>query len=262
MSVYRNDNPGLFDKALGSVFGNTLSPSATVLIIDGPITASLMAVVKKYADRDGFTVHQNEVNKGLAHSLNIGLGMVNTEYVFRADADDINLPERFALQAVELESGADLVGGAILEFDQDGLPGGLRSPPIEHEDIVNYASRRNPFNHMTTAYRTELARACGGYPDLYLREDYGLWALMIQAGARVRNIPDVVVHASAGEGLIKRRGGFKYALGEIELQRHLVRTGIKGSLSGLIHAIMRGAIFAAPVFVRESVYRRFLRTAT
>ncbi len=68
---------------------------------------------------------------------------------------------------------------------------------------------------MTVWYRAELAQASSvAIPNVYLKEDYALWARMIQEGARCQNLPEVLVTAATGEDLYRRRGGGRYAAAE------------------------------------------------
>ena len=259
MAVYRADSVRLFLRAVESVYANRLRPDHFVLVVDGPIATELDAAITEVASRHRLEVLRLAENRGLAEALNAGLQQVRTEWVVRADADDWNLPDRFERQAEVVTDGLDLMGGAILETDQDAKPVAIRRTPTQHEDIVRYARARNPFNHMTVAFRTRLARECGGYPVLRLREDYGLWALMLHRDARTMNLPTILVHATAGLGMYRRRGGLRYARDEFQLQRHLVRCGLKGPVLGAFHAISRAVVFLLPAAVRGLIYRRVLR---
>lgn len=50
-SVYKNDNPEWFDRALQSVIvDQTVKPSEVVLVVDGPISSELNAVIDKYRE--------------------------------------------------------------------------------------------------------------------------------------------------------------------------------------------------------------------
>lgn len=49
MSVYKNDNPEWFDKALESIIINqTIRPDEVVLVIDGPVPVGIQQVIDKY----------------------------------------------------------------------------------------------------------------------------------------------------------------------------------------------------------------------
>lgn len=259
MAVYHKDDPQLFQMALESVYANTAPPTEVILVQDGPIGSALSGVIDNFRGRTGFNCVELGTNCGLATALNMGLRHVSTPYVFRADADDQNLADRFEKQLSFLSCGYDLVGGAILEVDRKGKPIAIKTVPGDEASIHNYICRRNPFNHMTVAFRTQVALEMGGYPDIYLKEDYALWALMIANGAKVRNVDDILVHATAGRDMYRRRGGFKYVYSEVKLQEILVRYGLQPPILALIIGIIRSFVFLIPVGLRGAVYERFLR---
>jgi glycosyltransferase involved in cell wall biosynthesis len=202
---------------------------------------------------------------GLARALNAGLKHIRTEWVVRADADDYNVPYRFALQAIALnqsKDSIDLVGGAIQEVDSSGRQLAVRRTVEQHADILRYAAYRNPFNHMTVAYKTDLSLRCGGYPDINLKEDYALWAKMISVGAHTLNLPDILVLDTTGRDMYRRRGGLRYALAEISLQRHLVRTRLKSPYAALTQGLGRAFVFLLPSALRGWIYEKVLRSSS
>ena len=262
MAVYAKDNPALFRQAVISVLGNTLQPQQFVLVVDGPVPAELEQVIQGVFERKGGEVSRLPENRGLAHALNTGLERVRTAWTVRADADDINLPERFATlaRAARREASATVLGSAILEVDRAGTPLSIRRPPLSHEEIMRQLPLRNPFNHMAVAYHTRTVLEQGGYPPVHLKEDYALWCRLARAGARFANLPQVLVHATTGADMIRRRGGWKYIRSEIEMQRLMVQQGLKGPLAAGLHGLARSSVFALPGWARSLVYRRFLRT--
>lgn len=266
MAVYHKDDPDKFDCALGSVFANTLLPDAVLVIADGPLTGALDAVLARHQiQQPTLQLHRLARNEGLAIALNEGLKLIETEWVARADSDDLNHPDRFAKQAAALAAAngtLDLLGSAIQEIDFDGTPLAVRYTVSNHDAICKFAARRNPFNHMTVWYRAALARQVGGYPNIHLKEDYGLWANMMQAGARCKNLPEILVDAVTGKEMYRRRGGFKYAAAEIQLQRHLMKAGLKSLLQATIDGIARAIVFLMPSAFRAFIYKYALRAKT
>tara|TARA_R110002020_G_scaffold3766_12_gene16602 strand:+ start:1486 stop:2307 length:822 start_codon:yes stop_codon:yes gene_type:complete len=263
MAVYDGDDADFFAQAVASAYANDRRPDDFVLVVDGPVRDVLRAQIGACAQTYGLRVIWSPQNQGLAKALNAGLAEVRTEWVARADADDINLPERFAKQMayIEARGGAvDLVGGAIEEIDETDHVVATRVMPTEPAEILRFARRRNPFNHMTMVYRTALVREAGGYPALHLREDYGLWAKLLMQGCRVGNLSDIVVRARAGGAMLRRRGGWKYAVTEYQLQLYLFRLGFKSLGEAGFHLLLRSAVFMAPNFIRKIVYSRFLRS--
>lgn len=259
LAVHKGDDPILFQKALSSIFSNTLQPGELVVVADGQLTQRLSSIVAAYSSIYPVRLIQLSNNVGLAKALNEGLVCIKTEYTVRADADDFNYPRRFELLIEKLYQGFDLVGSAIREVDRTGCPVAFRKCPLTENEIRQFVKRRNPFNHMTVGFSTAAVLEAGGYPAIHLKEDYGLWASMLAKGCKVCNLDEVLVDATAGKEMFQRRGGLRYAVAEIELQRHLVRCGLKSSLSALIDGVMRAIIFLAPNTVREFFYLRFLR---
>ncbi len=259
ISTYINDDPFLFDMALQSVLNNSFSPSRIVVVADGPLTKSLNNVLDKYLAETNFFVFRLGANKGLALALNEGLKQVDTEFTIRADADDINFPTRFATLIKLLESGYDVVGSSILEVDRSGVELAIRNPPLDQDEIKRFAKKRNPFNHMSVAFRTKVVTDVGGYPNIHLKEDYALWATLISRGVRMCNSNEILVRATTGRDFYKRRGGLRYAFAEIAMQKHLVSCGLKNPFSALFDGILRSIVFLAPGRVREFVYVNFLR---
>jgi glycosyltransferase involved in cell wall biosynthesis len=261
MPVYHKDNPAYFREALASLVPQLPYVDEVVLVKDGPLGAGLEAALDTQRARLPLSVVALPKNVGLARALNAGLAQCRSEWVFRFDADDLCLPERARLQSDRIRAGAlDILGGQIEECDPATLAvTGRRLVPCEAAEIRSFLRRRNPFNHMTVCYRRDFIRWIGGYPDIPLKEDYALWAKAIARGARVANLPQVLVRARAGSDLVARRGGARYARSELALQAFLWREGVQSALSSLLVGCARAALFASPLVVRQFVYRRALR---
>jgi glycosyltransferase involved in cell wall biosynthesis len=265
MAVYHKENPQRFDQALTSIFANSLAPDKILLIVDGPLTDALEAVLARHQEQQAsLKVHRLPKNRGLAQALNIGLSLIDTEWVARADSDDLNHLERFAKQAAAIAAAdppLDLLGSAIQEVDFDGTPLAVRRTVSGHQEICKFAARRNPFNHMTVWYRAALAREVGGYPDIHLKEDYALWASIIHAGGRCENLSEVLVYAVTGKAMYRRRGGRRYAMAELLLQRHLHKVDLKSAFQASFDGFARAVVFLMPSNIREIIYINMLRTS-
>lgn len=259
MAVYYRDDPALFFLALSSVYENSVMPSQLVLVQDGPVGEALTNVISSFQSRPGFQLVRINRNVGLAAALNEGLRYITSDFVFRADSDDINLPNRFATQLPLLIEGLDLVGSSILEIDRNSRPIAIRRPPLSASDIRVFVTKRNPFNHMTVAFRRSVVLRAGGYPNIHLKEDYALWATMIAGGASCQNIEEVLVHANAGLSMYKRRGGLRYVRSEIEMQTNLVRLGLQSFWSAVFVGCARSVVFLFPTSLRGFIYEKFLR---
>ena len=263
MALYQKDKASLFDKALDSVFSNSLQPNQILLVIDGPIPLDLENVLVKFHQVFPGRIEELRLkhNLGLAKALNEGLNHVSCEWVVRADADDINLPNRFEALAEMIQSNLDLdiLGSAIMEVDETGKILAKRVVPCEQNAILKYAQFRNPFNHMSVAYKCKSILGLGGYPNLYLKEDYALWAKALANQLQVANTEEVLVHATTGRSMYERRGGWRLAKTEIGLQKLLVQYGLKTQLQALVDGLIRAGFCLVPHALRRVVYLKLLR---
>lgn len=255
----RYDLKILFESSVASIYSNTLKAKEVIIVIDGKVDNEFEAKIKKLQQKYNYKLIWIEKNSGLTKALNTGLFEVKTRYTFRADGDDINHSQRFKMLYDKLNEGYDLVGSLIQERELDGTPLKCRKVPLEHKKIKSIMRFRNPFNHMTVGFSTELAKSVGGYPDIYLREDYGLWASMLEAGAKTANIDNILVTATTGKALHARRSGGKYVRAETEIQRHLINTKISSLKVATVAGIFRAIIFAMPRLISSNIYKLLLR---
>jgi hypothetical protein len=99
-------------------------------------------------------------------AMNLGLNNVSCKWVARMDSDDIAVANRFETQLEFLKGHPeiDVLGSAIEEFDH--TPGDLkhfRTLPEAHDEIIKLMKYRNPVNHMTVFFRSDIAIQAGGY---------------------------------------------------------------------------------------------------
>ena len=257
--VHAGDDPAHFGAAMASVAHAGLPPADFVICQDGDLPEALRSAVTRLVRDSGARVIRNAGPPGLAHNLNCAMSGVRAAWVARVDADDINLPGRFAAQAAFLRQnpGVAVVGGRIVEFAPDGTR--RRKPmPLSHDAIVRRARWRNPINHMTVFFRADAFRACGGYPTIPLKEDYALWLTMIGRGFRLANLDQDLVEARLGAGFYGRRAGAhnvasEYAL--YKLKRDIPAIG--GAAAWAAWLARTGALaFERPV---RLLYERALR---
>ena len=255
MCTYFKDDPYLLEKSIESVFKNSIKPNFFILTIDGSIPKTNERIIKKICNKYPVELNILKKNIGLALALNNALKLVKTEWVARADSDDINLKDRFKKQLSFTDKKFDVIGSNILEIDRSGnLPKLTKNIPVTNQEIKKYLKLRNPINHMTVLYKTKLIKSVGGYPNIYLREDYGLWAKLVKKEAIFHNIDEVLVHVNGGETLYKRRGGLKNAIAELKLQLLLYQCKIKPLFLAFFHLILRGTFLLLPSKIVEKIY--------
>ncbi len=255
----RPDLHEMFDKAISSCLNNSIKPDELIVIVDGPLNQEFTNKVRGYELNKIVKILWLTENIGLSKALNEGLKIVTTKYVFRADGDDINSLDRFEIQLDLLSKGFQLVGGAISEVDRNGNIIAYRRPPLKSNEILKFAQRRNPFNHMTVAFELDPVVKLGGYPDIYLKEDWALWVLLLEQGIRCCKSDKILVSAATDIAMYSRRGGFKNALSEIKMQYLLYIRIKKNPLLCIMDYLLKIAILSTPSFIKRFVYINLLR---
>ncbi|WZB69647.1 glycosyltransferase [Achromobacter xylosoxidans] len=263
MAVYAGEQPQYLAQALASLCACRPEVLEVVLVEDGPLTPGLREVIEGFRGRLPLRSVALPSNQGLGPALNVGLRACTKPWIARFDTDDLVEPHRFERQIGWLQAHlqVDICGGWIREFDadHDAEKGWLRRVPETHEHIKAYARQRNPFNHMTVMFRGRVALAAGGYGNEPMYEDYALWVRMLQNGAVAANLPEVLVRARAGQGMLARRGGWKYVASEWAMQRTFLRSGFIGPLRFAANLAIRLPVRLAPNKLRGIFYRLFLR---
>lgn len=261
LPVYSGDQPDFFARAVRSVtVDQLLRPSELVIVCDGPVGPELAGVIES-AGRGSLTagvpVHVVVLpeNRGLARALEAGLEACCHEIVARADADDVSMPRRFAVQVPLIEAGVDLLSSAVAEFDSDeDRPGLVREWPTDADRITSLARFADPFNHPSVVYRRSAVAAAGGYQHLDRMEDYWLFARMIAMGARVANVAEPLVLYRVGAGAYERRGGWRLLRSELNLQWRMVRSGFTTPLQFARNLAVRGVWRVTPAAIRQPLY--------
>lgn len=261
LSVYKNENASFLEHALISLLvDQTLKPTEVILVKDGPLTTDLHDLIDNWENQFPGILRTVSLkkNEGLGRALNTGLAHCKYDWVFRMDTDDYCLPDRFEKQIKYIQDNPDVVllGSSTEEFDSNLEKSlGLRNPPTSHNEILYYAKKRNPFNHMTVALRKDVIQQVGGYQHHLYMEDYNLWIRVIAAGYKVANLSDVLVNVRGGGSMIKRRKGLVYIKSELQLAKLKIEHKIDSSMSAYLTLILRSIPRLLPTSILSQVYK-------
>lgn len=266
MAVYYRETAANLRCAIGSMLAQTAPPEEFVLVCDGPLTASLDAVIEDFcAAYPGlFRILRLKENQGLGVALNRGLRLCGNELVARMDSDDIALPDRMERQLAEMERDPSLsvLGGQTAEFRSDpGKIEAYRRVPVEEARIRTFLKFRNPVNHMTVLLRKSHILQVGSYRSVAGFEDYHLWIRLIAAGYRIRNLDAICCMARADAGLYARRGGVVYFQNTLKMERLLLETKLISHGEYLKNVFVRflGTI-VLPAGARRLIFLLLLRS--
>lgn len=228
ISTYQGDDPVLLDIALLSIFNQNLPSDYNMRIymgIDGPISSDLETIISRHANKI-YTIVRSNHNEGLARTLNkLILALEDELYVFRMDADDISMPNRFSSQIAFLDTNTkiDVVGGNAEIINAEGFVcGEIKKSP---NDIT--LKRRLPFDspfiHPTVAMRGSLLRNGHRYPTDTIRfEDVAFWSELALSGAIFANLTIPILRYRSTEASTRRRTGWRKVLNETSIRSRYV----------------------------------------
>ena len=263
MSVYQRERADNLRAAMNSIWAQTVKPNDFVLVCDGPLTTELDAVIEEMQQaHPELQVVRLEKNSGLGNALNAGIKHCKNELVARMDSDDISYPDRCERQLTIFRDNPELsiCSGTVQEFTNSTEKiEAERILPEDQEKILEFAKKRNPFNHPCVMYKKEAVEAAGGYQDFFLLEDYFLWIRMLQNGVIGYNIQEPLLWMRAGSDMYKRRGGWKYACSQVDLYMYMQRSRLISRKQCISSIFSRTCISLIPNWLRSSLYKLLLR---
>lgn len=256
MSTYIKDCPSLLYDAITSCDFSSLDE--VVIVCDGPVLDRHISAIKASTPAHLLKLVQLEKNIGLGRALNAGLRECSADYIFRMDADDICVPDRFASQIDYIEKNeCDILGGQICEFDKISDTVQLeRYVPTDPRKLKLGLLNRNTINHVTVCYNREKIMAIGSYHHALYHEDYDLWIRASRSGLNIVNMDKLLVRVRVGNGFLTRRHGFSYLMNEC---RFVIKNLTFFKVNAIPYLVVRSFLRLGPKFVLSFVYKKILR---
>lgn len=264
MSVYHKEKPEYLKQAIESIQAQTYPTDDFVLVCDGPLNSELDAVITtKQQEMNGvLKVYRLDKNEGLGNALNAGINHCKNELVARMDSDDVAYPDRCEKQidVFNTHPEVSICSGIVEEFTTDPeVVDARRVLPETNAKIMEFAKKRNPFNHPCVMYKKSAVEAVGSYKDFYLLEDYYLWLRMLMAGYQGYNIQEPLLHMRAGSDMYMRRAGWKYARTQARLFKFMKDSGFIGNGQYIKSCVIRSGSALAPNWLRKFMFEKVLR---
>lgn len=262
MSVYIKENKFFFISSLESILNQTLCPDEIILVKDGPLENELDDIINTYTSAHKFIkVLSLPQNVGLGYALKFGLEHCSNELVARMDSDDICYSNRFEKQIkfMTAHPEIDVIGTNIAEFDfsTDKIVS-YRKLPSQFNEIVLFAKRRNPLNHMTVIFRKTAVLKAGGYMPFNGYEDYYLWVRMLLAGSKFINSSESLVFVRIGNNMLAKRQGIHFFKQELKLQQEFLNLKFINNSEYFTNVFLRAIPRLFPIWGLKIVYK-FIR---
>lgn len=264
MSVYEKEQPAWLRAAVESMLAQTVPPSEFVIVEDGPLTDGLYKEIARFeAGYPGlFHIVSYSENRGLGYALHEGMTFCTKPVVARMDSDDLARPERMKVQlSLMEEQRLDMVGSQVVEFvESPERPVALTDLPEDHDAIVTYSKRRNPFRHPPMTFRRDKVLEAGSYsPEFLYFEDWDLFNRMLAIGCRAGNVHEPIVAMRVSPDFYARRGGIAYLRYAWRFKRSQMGSGWFTPVDLVASFLPQAVVCLLPNAARSAVYTKMLR---
>ena len=172
------------DQALASVAGQTVPPSAVVVVNDCSEDDTADRA-RRWRDRLPIELIRQEQNHGPGAARHRAIRASTAPLLAMLDADDLFLPDHLECMASTHAAASGLVSAQELSWSPGvsltQLPGPRPASRragelgvLLHHNFINFGF-----------FSRDLYELAGGFGDQYYCEDWDLWIRMVRAGARV-----------------------------------------------------------------------------
>lgn len=197
-------------KSIQSILDQSFS-DFELLIIDDCSTDETFNIIQSFQD-DRIKLIRNDVNKGLVYGLNLGLQLLQNDYIARMDGDDLCLPNRFEYQVRFMDENPEVVlCGTQAYWDEIGQDGFLGVShkwdyPTSDEAIRVSLLWSATFVHPSVIMRGDVIRINHmTYDDSYTIacEDWHMWVRLSRFG-KIANLNERLVRYRIRKGSLHR----------------------------------------------------------
>lgn len=184
--------------SLESILNQTYKNLEVLLVNDGS-TDNSVGVIKKYND-SRIRIVNNEENRGIPYTRNVGLREATGEYLVIMDSDDISLPDRIEKQVKHLEANPslDVVGSNYIKFNDKSerkISSSLKTP----EEVKAMLLFFSPLSNPSSAVRMKTVRDNNltYNEEFFVAQDYDFWAQLSKKG-NLAVLPDFLLKYRSG----------------------------------------------------------------
>lgn len=158
------------------------SPVDAVIIVDDGSVDATAEIAETWLDRLPLTVLRNEKNMGICASLQRGVSIARSEWIFRIDADDRWLPWHTKNLVIMCDDDdVSIVSARTRYYDSSGRFSGLNKV-VSDQNVRSKLMWDNPLVHSATGFRRDVYELVGGYGPSEACQDYLLWIRLLQQG--------------------------------------------------------------------------------
>ena len=185
-------------EAVESILAQSFTDFELILINDGSTDGS-GAILRELATHDARIILIEQPNDGAASARNKGLEMARADLIALMDADDVAMPERFALQHARMVQEPELavLGSFIRIMDKAGNIIRLADEySLTPKEIARWIEYECPVAHPAVMMRRDAVLKAGGYRKAFssYAEDYDLLLRMSDSDYAIANLPQPLLN--------------------------------------------------------------------
>ena len=257
MPVHRSIEFFELKKAINSCLKNSMLPSQFLIIINGNLSSQIKLYLYELKKKFKFIQIFYCKKLGIQNALNYGLKKCRYDIIFRSDADDINVKNRFEKQLkFFIKNDLDILGCENVEIYNKNIL--YKKKVNKNPKIIDFIFR-NPLNHMTIVFKKKKIKFLGGYPDIPYKEDYALWFKAYLSNCKIKNMHEVFVYSNINNNFFKRRKNFKSFLSEIKLLQFIFKSNFLIGFLMIFICLIRSLVLLLPNNIFENIYKTMLR---
>jgi len=157
---------------------------------------------------------ENETNKGIGYSLNLGINMCSNEIIIKMDSDDIMYNDRIIKQLTFMEMNPDIqICGAQVNFFKKNIENKINStthPSISWDEYIKHKSHWIT-NHPTLCYRKSAVINVGNYDKNKSRmtEDFEITLKLLKHYKYIYNFQEPLLYYRIHEEQVTNSGGLE-----------------------------------------------------
>ena len=184
-------------QAVSSILAQTLRDYEFIIVNDGSTDRS-GKMLEQFAKKDKRIKLISKPNTGIVAALNDGLAQARGTFIARMDADDISLPNRFALQLDYVQQHSDCValGSRVVAIDPYGCELYRSEHKLDHDEIDRELLNGSGWAivHPVAMMRREAIERVAGYRKQWQWvEDLDLFLRLAEIG-KLANLSDMLLH--------------------------------------------------------------------
>ena len=180
-------------ETIESVIAQTY-PDWEMVIIDDKSTDRTEEIIESYARKDGrIRFYRNESNIGAAETRNKGMELAEGEFMAFLDSDDLWAPKKLEKQIDFMRKNDHAFTCTSYEhISEEGEKTGRVFSPRQkanYRQVVLY----NSVGNLTVVYNV---KKLGKFtaPNVFAREDYGLWLSILKKEDYIWGLPEVLAY--------------------------------------------------------------------